>query len=103
MPISIDDYQFDGPFVSADWLRHTSGIYAVLDKRLDGSLFVVDIGQSGDVKDRVRNHDRKMCWRGSARGDLRYAALYTPGETVIRRETIERVLRNKFNPPCGEI
>lgn len=64
MSITIGNLSFDGPFTGASQLLARSGVYAILGRGAAGSNWiVVDIGESGDVKDRVENHDRKKQWR----------------------------------------
>jgi hypothetical protein len=60
---------------------------------------VVDIGESGDVKDRVANHDRKPQWQRTGHASLSVAALYCD---AAARMKIEQQLRQQYNPACGD-
>lgn len=102
MSITLAGYSFDGPYSSESSLRNAAGVYAVLDKRGD-SYGVLDVGESGDVKDRVEAHDRRRCWERNARGSIRYAARYTPGVDAAGRRKIESAIRVKYSPPCGDV
>lgn len=101
MSINIGGYQFDGPFAGTSSIRNQAGIYAILDRRSNGSSFVVDVGESATVRDRLDNHDREDCWRRNTRGVIRYAVMYTPGMSAERRRAVESRLRAKFSPACG--
>ena len=57
MAIKKGQYRFDGPYPAVDFLRHQSGVYAILDVR-SGQTVVVDIGESAQVKSRIQHHDR---------------------------------------------
>lgn len=100
MTITVGQWTFDGPHLSADGLRAQSGVYAVLGRRAPTEQWtVVDIGESQDVQDRIRYHDRAPCWRSQGYPALSVAALYCNGRD---RMTVESTLRGQFNPPCGQ-
>lgn len=101
MSVKIGNYNFEGPFTSADNLRDLSGIYVLLCDS-DQSLIVVDVGESSSVKTRVENHDRKNCWRKNCSGTLKIAVLYTPNVQQAGRVKIEQKIRNQYNPTCGD-
>ena len=96
MTITICGYTFKGPFSSADSLLPQSGVYAILatDKT------VIDVGESGDVRDRVKNHNRKNCWRNNKRASSPFVAYYT---NKAERMKIEKLIRSRRNPPCGKV
>jgi hypothetical protein len=98
MSITIGNLSFDGPFGDASQLQSLSGVYAILGKGT-GNWIVVDIGESGDVKDRVANHDRKLQWQGRGHATLGVAAFYCDAAT---RMTVEKQLRQQYNPACGD-
>ena len=98
--ISVGRYRFNGPFYGESQLRQTAGVYAILDQRADG-LFVIDIGESENIQQRILNHDRAACWAQNRRGAICYAVLYLPGRTVADRRSIEKELRHSFQPSCG--
>ncbi len=98
MSIAIGGYNFEGPFTDEAHLRAASGVYAILGGN-GGQWSVVDIGESGNVQERVRNHDRSDCWRKKGHSTLAAAAFYVP---EAQRMRIEQSLRQQFRPPCGE-
>ncbi|MEO1328744.1 MAG: hypothetical protein AAFW46_03705 [Pseudomonadota bacterium] len=101
MSIQIGGYNADGPFGNVSSLQARSGVYVILGKpQATANWNVVDVGESGDVKDRVAKHDREPCWRGLGHSELAVAAIYADQRN---RMLIERELRTKYNPPCGQI
>lgn len=100
MTIKIGNYNFEGPFTDTASLKNQSGVYAVLcNSGQGGNQSVVDIGESGEVRDRVENHDREDCWRRNCSGTLAFAAYYCDAGSRVR---IESELRKRYNPPCGD-
>ena len=95
--MKISNYEFDGPYSTPDLLANRAGVYAVLCLS-NGNYTVIDIGESGNVRERLQTHDRKDCWGKNCEGTLYYAAHYN----AENRHTIEQFLRKTFNPPCGE-
>ena len=102
MSISIGSYTFEGPDTSTSNLQDRSGIYAIHCYR-DGQYYLIDVGESAQVKTRVENHDRADCWSRHCSGTLTVSALYTPNLQQAGRREIEQVLRDQYNPPCGII
>lgn len=103
MSITIGNYDFSGPFKSTSSLEDKGGIYAILTPSTANNYKVLDVGESGNVKSRVENHDRKSCWERNANsGGLSYAVYYTPGMTESERQKIEHEIREKSKPTCGE-
>lgn len=98
--INIGRYRFHGPFYEISVVRNTSGIYAILDCRTSGT-YVLDIGESESLRDRLSSHDRSPCWSQHRQGTLGIATLYLPDTDGARRRTIERELRTTFDPVCG--
>lgn len=95
MAITIGGYIFDGPFSSPDSLQSRSGVYAIPDWY--GA--VVDIGESGDLRARVENHERKECWNRQTSSRWQVAAFYCDAPTRMR---VEKELRDRHKPPCGK-
>lgn len=101
MAIEFSGFSFEGPYTSTAYLKHQQGVYTILDKRWDGKWYVIDVGESEDVKDRVENHDRKLCWDRNRQGELGVAVLYTIGWSAAQRRTLEGQIRDSFSPACG--
>jgi hypothetical protein len=98
MSITIGNLSFEGPFSGSAQLRGQSGVYAILG-RDTGNWIVVDVGESGNVQERVANHDRRTQWQGCGHATLSVAAYYCDAAT---RMTVEKQLRNYYNPRCGD-
>lgn len=101
MPIDISDYSFSGPYTETSSLEGKPGVYLILDC-FDNEYFIVDIGESAKVRNRVENHDRKDCWDKKIIGEIMYAVLYTPNIPQSGRVEIEQSIRSKLAVPCGE-
>ena len=101
MAIEISGYTFEGPYTGTAYLKHEQGVYVILDKRRDGKWWVIDVGESEDVKDRIDNHDRKPCWERNRQGELGVAVLYTTNWSADQRRSIESRIREAFSPACG--
>jgi len=101
MSIAIRNYAFEGPFADPVSLNNKSGVYAVLTRASStDSYTVVDIGESATMCDRVTNHDRQDSWKRCEKpAGLSYAAHYCDEMT---RMSVEKTLRAKYNPPCGD-
>jgi hypothetical protein len=99
MSIQIGNYHAEGPFGNVSSLFARSGVYVILGRLSAASPWcVVDIGESGDVCDRVSCHDRAPDWRRQGHAELAVAVIYADERN---RMLIERQLRVLFNPPCG--
>jgi hypothetical protein len=95
---------WEGPYRDPLQLEAAGGVYAVLCKTTT-EWSVLDIGESGNVAERLSGHDRKLSWfvHAMARGgEVWFAAHYTPGATADGRRRIEHGLRQATNPPCGD-
>lgn len=101
MSIQVGNYHAEGPFGNVKSLLARSGVYVILGRRQQAANWnVVDIGESGNLQERVSCHDRAPCWRGQGHTELAVAAIYTDERN---RMLIERELRLQFQPPCGLI
>jgi hypothetical protein len=68
MSIQVGNYNAEGPFGNTNGLAARSGVYVILGRSSQASNWiVVDVGESGNVQDRVENYDRKLCWSGRGR------------------------------------
>lgn len=101
MSIQIGNYHAEGPFGNENSLQARSGVYVILGRSQQQAPWnVVDVGESGNIRDRVTCHDRAPCWRGQGHAQLAVAAIYSDERN---RQIIERQLRVQFTPPCGLI
>ena len=101
--IGLGRWTFEGPYTNTASLRETAGVYAILDNRSDGKWYVIDVGESEQVKSRVEIHDRKPCWTRHRRGTLGVAVLYAPRSSDAQRRIVEREVRSQYSPPCGTL
>lgn len=99
MAIQIGNYNFDGPHTTTATIMSWSGVYVILGGSGDGLWNIVDIGESGNVRERLDNHDRADQWRRQGHRVLAAAVIYVH---EADRMVIERELRVQHNPPCGD-
>lgn len=101
MSFPIGNYEFEGPFESADELEDQAGIYAVMCER-DDRIRLLDVGESAQVKTCIEGHEREPSWKKRCRGTLFFAVYYTLNAQEGERMGIEQEIREEFNPPCGQ-
>ncbi|MXZ50553.1 MAG: hypothetical protein F4073_07500 [Rhodobacteraceae bacterium] len=99
MSINIENCSFEGPFASTSNLKDQSGVYLILGNHSGDNWNLVDVGESSQVKYRIDNHDRKVCWNQQNYANLKVAVLYTDENSRMR---IEAELRSQYNLPCGQ-
>ncbi len=99
MPFERWGYQFEGAYTSCEYLRSRSGVYVIWCEN-GGNWTVLDVGESANVKERVKNHDRADCWSRNCSGTIYYSATYTPNFQQGERMEIEERIRNLENPTC---
>jgi hypothetical protein len=94
------EYSFEGPYSSPNYLSESSGVYLILCKVGD-EYYPIDVGESHNVKWRIKNHERTDCWQKNCKTQL-FAVYYTPNKQQAGRKEIEQDIRNNYNFPCGE-
>jgi len=95
-------YQFDGAYASPDSLEPLPGVYVIWCRSQENVWHVLDIGESENVRDRTKNHDRQPDWSAKCRGTIYYSAMYTPDMGGEKRRKIEKELRDREQPVCGQ-
>lgn len=94
MTIKLGGVDFDGPYQSLDALDSWPGILAVVGMA-NGAPFVIDLGNSGTIGDRLRLRQRLERWREAARKrscDLAFFVHFMPGaQTSDRLELLCRL------------
>ena len=101
IPVTIGGYTFSGWFVYVYTLDGEPGLYAIGCKK-DDKVQVIDVGETDNIQDRVKKHDRKDCWKKECKtGSLRYAQ-YTTKVGEDERRKIEKKIRDDEDPPCGK-
>jgi len=95
-------YEFDGYYSKPDYLQDEAGVYVVWCERND-DLLVLDVGQFGNVRKRLKNHERSDCWLNNClREQVRYSATYTHNIPEGERIRIEQLIRQLAKPLCSE-
>jgi len=82
-----------------------SAIYVILCVDDNGGWKVLDVGQTGELGDRIDDHDRKNCWDRECSNRniwVCYHKMPTDKYTKQDRLDFEEKLRNHYNPPCGK-
>lgn len=101
MSFNIEGYCAEGPFLLGNdkSLQARSGVYVILGRRnVTDGWSVVDIGEAGNIRERVSGHDRAPCWHRQGHAELSVAMIYADERN---RMLIEHQLRTLYNPPCG--
>ena len=99
----IDNYEFEGPFVSKQMIRAEPGVYVILDGLSLSRPKVIYVGQSMSLRNRVAHHEQESYWRQYAPLGFYYAVYYTHGLTEYQRRQIELQIIRKYNPPCNNL
>ena len=99
MVISISGYNFKGPFGSSDQLASISGVYVVGYWISTEQWHIIYVGESADIKNRIKTHERKECWRQHAGNNYQFCVYYTP---EAGRMLLEEKILEWHNPPCNK-
>jgi hypothetical protein len=97
MSIKIEGYVFSGPYYHTKLFNRDFGCVYVLLNKLNQ---VVDVGETSSVNSRIINHERKMCWIRHGCGDTGLYVYISSDENF--RRLLEKLIRTKYKPPCGE-
>ena len=102
----------DGLIVAGDWYGGPasldqaiqrfigwSGIYLIASRHPSGGRWI-DVGESRDIGNRLRWHDRKACWIANATGPLG-VFVHVELNPVLRLSKEYRA-RVVLRPPCGD-
>jgi hypothetical protein len=98
-------YTVSGWFSSPYELEEKAGIFVIATQGFQ-LPFVLDVGESDNVKFRVLNHEHRTFWRRNALGSLLYAVIYTdegdsPFLSEFHRQNIESHIRSVEQPVFG--
>lgn len=99
-------HDVEGWFNSPYELEEKPGIFVIATQGFQ-MPFVLDVGQSDNVRFTVLNHERRVFWRRNALGCLYYASIYTEHEesaflNAFYRQNIEQHIRKMEQPVFGE-
>ncbi|OQX51342.1 MAG: hypothetical protein B5M54_11065 [Candidatus Aminicenantes bacterium 4484_214] len=90
-------YYFYGPFSDLDELSDAPGVYVLL---CEIGKNILDVGESENVRARVKNHERSDCWRENCFGAIIYSVTYILDEE--ERRELEKRIRESERVACGE-
>ena len=101
--MNIGNYEFSEPYLlDENNLLNVACVYAILYKTSDG-YYLVYIGESGQVANRLSNHERYSCWRAHSSSSLYVAIFVTPSNRYSedQRRALERGLIDMYDPICN--
>ena len=104
--VTIGGYPFVCvPLASAEF-KNIAAIYVILCVTQGGKWSVLDVGETGELGDRIDSHDRKVCWENNCPGQNIWVCVYhmpSNENTPADRREIERHIRDTYGPlPCGK-
>lgn len=95
--MTVEGYVFSGPYFHTRTFNKDFGcVYVLINNRNQ----LVDIGQTSSINSRIINHERKMCWISNGCADSGLYIYISPDENF--RLLLEKLIRNKYRPFCGE-
>ena len=86
-------------FTNTAGIPEISGVYVVYTKDGNGNTVILDVGESGNINERISNHDRESCWQTHMINGIYYKII--PCDEELRK-VLESTLRGILNPTCGE-
>jgi len=96
--MQVEGFEFAGPYFHTRRFQSDFGcVYLLLNPR----NIVVDVGETGSINERIINHERKTCWFRHGCGETGLY-VYISQDANFRR-TLERLIRTKYRPPCGQV
>lgn len=95
--MKIEGYTFSGPYYHTKSFKRDFGCVYVLLNNLNQ---VVDVGETSSVNSRMINHERKMCWIKHGCGNTGVYVYISNDENF--RLLLERLIRTKYSPLCGD-
>lgn len=107
MTYKIGRFNFSQPILlSQISVIDRAGIYVILCVSPNGQTNVIYVGQSGEMRVRLSQHEKASCWSGHCYGGVLWVAtLYLPTNKYSKQQRLgfERELINQFNPACNAI
>jgi len=97
MGIKIEGFTFSGPYYHT---RRFDRDFACIYVLLNNLNQIVDVGETDSINGRIINHERKMCWYLHGCGDTSLYVYMSDDRNF--RSLLERLIRLKYKPPCGE-
>jgi hypothetical protein len=99
--LKLGNYEFEGPFLDANELEKSPGIFAVITV-LSQSPVLVDIDSSENILEAVKMHPRKKAWQEIS-GPVGYAFVVKcfKHDNREKRDEIVNDIRSSMDIPCG--
>jgi len=85
--------------------KDIAAIYVIICVDKNGDWEVLDVGQTGELGDRIDSHDRQKCWGNNCPNKNIWVCAYTmPSSKYTKQDRldVEQKLRDKYNTPCGK-
>jgi len=105
VPIIIDGLAFQCVRLSDPDFKDIAAIYVIICVDKDGKWKVLDVGQTGELGERIDHHDRKKCWEDNCPNKNIWFCVYKmPSDKYSKQDRldVEKKLRAKHNPSCGK-
>jgi len=105
VPVTIEGKNFQCVRLADADFNNIAAIYVIICVAKDSSWTVLDVGQSGELGDRIDNHDRRQCWLNNCPNKNVWVCIYPmPSKDYSKQDRLdlERELRDELNPPCGK-
>ena len=99
MSIKLGQYSFDGPYPSIAKIKGRSGLYVIVCK-IESEYYLLDVGESSNLKKGIENQDKKECWIKKCKGQL---SIYVHYSLFLKQEgriLAEQELREMYHPAC---
>ena len=90
MTFSKWGYEFDGAYTNPNMLRPAPGVYVIWCQTRSHRK-ILDLGESGNVVERIIYHDRTGSWKQNCSGTIRYSAAYVS----TKKERLKLEKKNK--------
>lgn len=105
VPVTIEGKTFQCVKLSDADFKDIAAIYVIICVDKDGSWTVLDVGQSGELGERMDSHDRKQCWLNNCPNKNVWVCIYPmPSKDHSKQDRLdlEGKLRDALKPTCGK-
>ena len=95
MSFKLVKLTFEGPYRFYSDLKDEPGIYVIID---DGFVdqWIIDVGESDQVRSRIHSHEREGCWNKMCLGGVGIGTLYMPNSTAQQRRKIVATICEEY-------
>ena len=105
VPVTIEGLEFKCTHIDDADFGNIAAIYVILCVSSDSKTRVLDVGETGELGDRIRNHDRKDCWETHCENNNIWICVYPMPSAQFSKQDrldVEAGIRRKYDPPCGD-